>query len=115
MCCCDGLRRRMATAARTIGGGASGLTKAALDLEPTSRAVVAGRVRQCFGVPHEVAPCDRLGMGLVCRECGCLAMAKIRVASQSCPLGKWGFVATKRQMPRDEVWEPRATVRPPDV
>ena len=32
--------------------------------------------------------CPKLAAG-VCRECGCVARLKVKVASQSCPLGKW--------------------------
>lgn len=34
--------------------------------------------------------CDRLRRGIKqCKECGCFVLLKVRVPSQSCPLGKW--------------------------
>jgi len=115
MGCCDRLRRGIASATNTIGRGAGGLAKAALDLEPPPRAVLAGRAFQCFGAPGQSAPCERLGAGLLCLECGCLAFAKIRVASQECPLGKWGAVPPVQAVAVARGQEFPAMVRPPEV
>jgi hypothetical protein len=32
--------------------------------------------------------CDRLD-GLRCKECGCMIAAKVRLATDKCPLNKW--------------------------
>jgi hypothetical protein len=34
--------------------------------------------------------CDRLTAIKLCKECGCVIPAKIRLRPVSCPLGKWG-------------------------
>lgn len=113
MPCCDGLRGRVAVAARTIGGGLRGLSSAALGSEPPGSATLAERALQCFGTLGRKAPCSRLGMGLVCRACGCLAMAKIRVASQACPLGRWGRVSSQFPEAGRRSASNRVTMRPP--
>lgn len=32
-----------------------------------------------------------------CRKCGCSTWAKLRMASEACPLGKWGAVPPKTE------------------
>jgi len=115
MGCCNGIHRKLGSAARAVGDGASGLARAALGIESPSRAAIAGRALQCFGAVGQSAPCERLGAGLLCMECGCLAIAKVRVASQECPLGKWGAVRPKSVSPGAFGQRPRATARPPDM
>lgn len=115
MGCCDHTRHAVASTGRTIASGMGGLTIAALHLETPSRAVLAGRALRCFGIPGQVPPCERLAMGMVCRECGCLAMAKIRVASQECPLGKWGAVPPERAVAGGLTRRHAVPVRPPDM
>lgn len=115
MGCCDGLRRGVYQAAGTIGGGIRGLSRAAMLSELPSRDALADRTRQCFGGPGRSAPCERLGLGLVCRACGCLAMAKVRVASEECPLGKWGAAAPEHATKGVRNGTPRAPLRPPDM
>jgi hypothetical protein len=115
MSCCGRTRISGAVVARRLANGASGLAKAALHLQTPPGSVVAGRALQCFGSSGQVPPCERLGVGLVCLECGCLAMAKIRVASQECPLGKWGAVLPGPAATVASGREPSAMVRPPNM
>ena len=115
MGCCDGLRRRVDAAARRIAGGVRGLSSAAILSERPGGDVFGERSRLCFGEPGRTAPCDRLGLGLVCRACGCLAMAKIRVASEACPLGKWGAVPPERAFSGAGPRGSRALMEPPQV
>lgn len=61
--------------------GAIGLAKAGLGIDAAGRELEAKRHRICWG-------CDRR-KGLLCGECGCLLMAKIKVKSEACPLSKW--------------------------
>lgn len=87
--------------------GIVGLAKAALNLAPVTPEQLAQRRDEC-------RRCDRAGKsakprfaefgGLTslskCRECGCYIAAKTRVASESCPLGKWpAFTATESRTP----------------
>jgi hypothetical protein len=68
--------------------GASGLAKAALGIDRADDATIATRYALCMA-------CDRHAIGL-CTACGCLCAAKVRVAGEACPEGKWN-VATARQ------------------
>ena len=115
MGCCDGFRRGVHRAAGTIGGGMRGLSRAALLSEVPGRAVLADRARRCFGEPGRSAPCEMLQFGLVCRACGCLAVAKVRVASEACPLGKWGVALPERPFAGQRPGRSLAPVRPPDM
>ena len=115
MPCCDGVGRRWQSAADRISGGIRGLTSAALGTEPPGTEVLAERSAQCFGVPGFSSACPALGMSALCRVCGCLAMAKIRVASQECPLGKWGAVLPRLGATVARGRGATATVRPPDM
>lgn len=115
MGCCDGLGRRVRLAGATIAGGVQGLSRAAMLSEPPSPGILAQRARQCFGDPDGRAQCNRLSMGLVCRECGCLAVAKIRVASEACPLGRWGAEASVRPQPPQARQGSRRPIEPPQV
>lgn len=38
---------------------------------------------------------------LLCKECNCLVVAKVRLNYASCPLGKWGQVAAELEKPWD--------------
>ena len=64
-----------------ITHGAIGLTKAALGRERADDATIATRYALCMA-------CDKHAIG-VCTACGCLCAAKVRVASEACPDGKW--------------------------
>jgi len=71
-----------------IAHGASGLAKAALGIERADDATIAERYALCM-------TCDRNALG-VCTECGCLCAAKMRVAGEACPEGKWQATAQAR-------------------
>ena len=90
--CCSGGRRRPRPTTDSITRGLRGLAMATARLQLPNNEVLAFRRHQCFGDSDKGAPCDRLAMGALCKECGCLAAAKIRVASEACPLGKWPAV-----------------------
>lgn len=111
----EGALEPLADVNMRVARGANGLAKSVLRLEVPSRTDLAGRALLCFGIPGQVPPCERLGMGLVCMECGCLAMAKIRVASQECPLGKWGAVDAVARAAETRPVKSRAPVGPPDM
>lgn len=61
--------------------GATGLAKAAMGLDRADDATIATRYALCMA-------CDRHAIGL-CTACGCLCAAKVRVAGEACPEGKW--------------------------
>ena len=115
MGCCDGVRRGVHRAAGTMGNGIRGLSRAAMRADLPAWDTLAERSRECFGERGRSAPCAMLGLGLFCRACGCLAMAKVRVASEACPLGKWREAFPERSLAEGPYGGSRATVRPPDV
>lgn len=51
--------------------------------------VITGRGRMCEG-------CDFAKEG-VCGKCGCLIMAKVMLATEKCPVGKWKRVWLPKQ------------------
>ena len=118
MSCCSDRRRGLAGAWQTIARGSRGLSRAVTLQDLPEPAVLAERVRACFGEAGRTAACDRLAWGLTCRACGCLAIAKIRLASEQCPLGKWGPVAAAASRGRS-TWRPPSgpptPLRPPDA
>lgn len=61
--------------------GAVGLAKAGLGVDAVSVDVCKTRWAACTN-------CDYHDCGQ-CSMCGCFTGAKIRVASESCPIGKW--------------------------
>jgi hypothetical protein len=115
MTCCNGLGQRVRGRVNVVRGGVRGLVRAALGTEPPDSRVLAKRGSLCFGVSGQIGPCEKLGIGLVCKECGCLAMAKIRVASEACPLGKWGPEPPIGSNPSVDRPGPRLPVGPPQV
>jgi hypothetical protein len=38
------------------------------------------------------AECDKFNDLGLCTECGCVMAAKVKIATSSCPLGKWSYV-----------------------
>ncbi len=36
--------------------------------------------------------CEDLTKTKLCRNCGCIMPAKVRLKSKSCPIGKWGAI-----------------------
>ena len=54
---------------------------------PTPPEVLAEREATCRACPEwDAAALNNTGR---CRKCGCSTWAKLRMASESCPLGKW--------------------------
>jgi hypothetical protein len=65
-------------------------------------ATAAARLETCQSCPHLVEAPDRLLYRVkmvkksdqrVCRKCGCVAAAKVKVATERCPIGLWGPAA----------------------
>ncbi|MCC7409885.1 MAG: hypothetical protein IT442_17595 [Phycisphaeraceae bacterium] len=71
----------------TVGGvmrsirGAAGIAKSQLGLDPAPDSVVTYRWTTCTA-------CERFDRGH-CGLCGCNLPAKVRLAGQKCPLGRW--------------------------
>jgi hypothetical protein len=65
--------------------GAVGIAKAATGIGMASQADYQARWAICTA-------CDQHDAGR-CRTCGCFTGAKVRVASESCPVGKWTQVS----------------------
>lgn len=54
--------------------------------------ILAAREATCRACPEwDAAALNATGR---CRKCGCSTWAKIRMATESCPLGKWKVVST---------------------
>ena len=73
---------------KRIAHGAIGLTKATLGIERSDDATIAARYALCMA-------CDRHAIGL-CTACGCLCAAKVRVAGEACPEGKWSAAPARQ-------------------
>ncbi|MCC7408332.1 MAG: hypothetical protein IT442_09680 [Phycisphaeraceae bacterium] len=61
--------------------GAVGLAKAYLGLDKADDATARRRWETCTA-------CEHFDLGL-CRLCGCHLSAKVHIASEACPQGKW--------------------------
>lgn len=61
--------------------GAAGLAKAAMGLERASEETIRTRSLIC-------RTCEHYRHGF-CAKCGCMIAAKVRVASEACPLHRW--------------------------
>ena len=55
-----------------------------------SKLILDERIKICHSCPRW----DEIGMAGTgrCRECGCSTQAKLRMATERCPLGKWEAV-----------------------
>lgn len=80
----------------TIVNGVIGMAKAVTGIELPEHAEHEKRREICAACPSNVpnplpvfADVQRLR---ACKECDCIVGAKIRVASEACPLGKWPAV-----------------------
>ena len=59
---------------------------------PTPPEILAAREATCRACPEwDAAALNNTGR---CRKCGCSTWAKLRMASESCPLGKWEALRT---------------------
>ena len=78
---------------QTVAHGVAGLAKAALQIDRTPPSLMELRVRQCVGHPtggeDAIEPCPAFKAGFFCEDCGCIVAAKLRVASETCPRGRW--------------------------
>lgn len=70
--------------------GVIGAGKALLGIDRAPDAFVRERIQRCAG-GGGVAACNKL-RGLFCEECGCIVSLKVRVGSESCPIGRWSAV-----------------------
>ena len=71
--------------------GGIGVGKAFLGVDASEEDVLKARWAICHGgsINGElVSACDQHHFGQ-CKACGCFIAAKIRIAGESCPLGKW--------------------------
>jgi hypothetical protein len=68
--------------------------KSALRVDRTPDDVAHRRRVLCEGDGSR-PPCERLTLGAICSACGCIARAKVLVAGESCPLGKWSAAPRK--------------------
>ena len=76
------------TQARTALGAAGRFL--ASGFAPTPPDILAEREATCRACPEWDA--EALNATGRCRKCGCLTWAKIRMATEACPLGKWQAV-----------------------
>jgi hypothetical protein len=72
--------------------GKSLLNWTASGFSPTPPDILAAREATCRACPEwDATALNATGR---CRKCGCSTWAKIRMASESCPLGKWEALRT---------------------
>jgi hypothetical protein len=72
--------------AADIAKGAKGVGKALARIDRPTDELIEQRTEKCQACPEAVL---RLGMLKQCRICKCATWAKIRNASEHCPLGNW--------------------------
>lgn len=74
---------------RRLLRGAWGLVRARLGVDRAHDAVVAQRRAACRRCEHAI-PCRHATTRMcACAVCGCRLRAKIVLASETCPLGRW--------------------------
>lgn len=84
-------RRSIWEKAKQAVNGAIGVGKAFLGVDATEEDIVKARWTACSGNSAEggdVPKCDQNHYGQ-CKHCGCYIAAKIRIANEQCPIGKW--------------------------
>ena len=93
-------REQWSSAAKRISHGIWGLIKSSFQIDRPVTEVITARAEVC-GKCEKNAPCGKLLIGKRCcgklfdvlkansSTCGCIIGNKIRVASETCPLGKW--------------------------
>lgn len=64
-----------------VARGAVGMTRAITGTDPVTRETRLMRQAECDACEHRRGP--------MCGRCGCVVAAKIRVASEACPVGRW--------------------------
>lgn len=78
-----------------VRDGVKGLGKAAFRIDAAPADIEADRLAICGG-------CDQNKVGSLGRYCGlctCYIRAKVKIASEKCPDGKWGPVGTAARKP----------------
>lgn len=74
---------------RRVGHGLVGLVRARLRLNRAADAVIERRRAACRRCEHAI-PCRQAATRMcACAVCGCRLRAKIVLADESCPLGRW--------------------------
>lgn len=75
-----------------VAHGVRGATIAILGSDPVDRSVRLARQAACDACQHR--------QRVFCGKCRCVIAAKIRVASESCPAGKWPAVRSSGRKSR---------------
>jgi hypothetical protein len=70
-----------------ISNGFTGLAKAAIGNDRAPSDKVKSRRTICLKCPQAVVFSEVLPIR--CKSCGCILMAKTRIAGEKCPEGKW--------------------------
>jgi hypothetical protein len=93
--------------------GAIGLAKAAaqalgVPVDLVDEQTINARAEACRCCPHHARgqklagqPCKPLAINSVCTACSCLLIAKVRLASEKCPLDPPKWEAVERAMKDD--------------
>jgi len=83
-------------ALKTIMRGIRGIARSAANAEPVDDATLADRRRVCAHCDHATNRKNLAHLGTaalsatsICRLCRCNVHLKTRLASESCPAGKW--------------------------
>lgn len=72
---------------------------------------LAAREATCRACPEwDAAALNGTGR---CRKCGCSTWAKLRMATEACPLGKWEAISSPSVSPVSSVVNPRVLTPPP--
>jgi hypothetical protein len=76
--------------------GATGIAKAIVGADRADADTIKARAEACRCCPNHARgskfadqPCKDVAWNSVCTGCSCLLVAKIRLASETCPAGKW--------------------------
>ncbi len=77
--------------------GAVGIAKSVTGVGVATEAEVEGRRVICRQCEHAIPCNNNNGKKCVCAKCGCRLKHKTRVASESCPLGKWVAITVNGQ------------------
>lgn len=86
-----------------VGGAAGALFRwGRAGFRGLNETAAAARLEICHGCPHLVEAPDKFLYKVklvkksdqrICHKCGCVAAAKVRVATERCPIGLWGPAA----------------------
>lgn len=74
--------------------GAVGLGKAMFGVDMAEPQVVQWRLYKCLHCPYKYYASMNMPLWTkfgpwACRQCGCFIKAKVQIASEQCPMGKW--------------------------